>query len=68
MVEVSHQAAQQNAWLSVFPILWEAIVRGRPNLSDFMLFFSMWLIPQSLRQRCRDLIAGRFHLNFAFKP
>lgn len=56
MVEVGPRAAQGGEWNSFLPLLWEAMRLGEPKPIDFLLYLSMWLIPQEARRSLRALL------------
>lgn len=59
MVEVGPRAAQGGEWNSFLPLLWESIRLGDPKPIDFLLYLSMWLIPQETRRSLRALLGKR---------
>jgi glycosyltransferase involved in cell wall biosynthesis len=59
MVEVGPRAAQGGEWNSFLPLLWEAMRLGNPKPIDFLLYLSMWLIPQEARRSLRSLLGKR---------
>lgn len=59
MVEVANQASIAGSWNTFLPILWKSIRFGKPNIIDFQLYFSMWLIPQEMRRSLRALLSQR---------
>ncbi len=52
--EVGSRAAGDHAWRSFFPLLWEAVNLGNPQLSDLSLYLGLWLIPPRLRPWLRQ--------------
>lgn len=55
LVEVGAQAASQGQWREFFPLLWEAVQRGRPAPIDFLLYLGVWFIPRNIRHLYRLL-------------
>lgn len=53
--QVAHEGDRKNAWL----LLKLAIQHGKPNLNSYVLFLTMWLIPQAPRRIVRDFILSR---------
>ena len=53
---VTRQASITRDWQAFFPLLWEAIAKGKPRAKDFLSFIVVWLIPLELRQQLRSLI------------
>lgn len=54
VIEVVPQASSEGNWKEFLPLLWEIIRSGEPRLIDFLLYFALWLFPQSLRQQIRS--------------
>jgi glycosyltransferase involved in cell wall biosynthesis len=53
---VGPTAARESAWDAFMPLLTEAQSRGKIRLFDLILYGSMWLVPQGLRQKIRFLL------------
>lgn len=56
---VGPTAATERDWQAFLPILWEALVMGRPRLFDIFLYVLMWVIPQDLRQKLRSFLKSK---------
>jgi glycosyltransferase involved in cell wall biosynthesis len=56
---VGPTAATEGDWQAFLPILWEALVIGRPRLFDIFLYMLMWMVPQDLRQKLRSLLKSK---------
>lgn len=59
MTWVSDKAAQVGDWSAFLPLLREAFRRGKPTVSDTLLYLGIWLIPRGVRRRITALSAGR---------
>lgn len=52
---VSSKASSLGDFRAFIPILWEAIVLGKPRPLDICLYLVVWLIPPNFRQKMRFL-------------
>jgi glycosyltransferase involved in cell wall biosynthesis len=59
MTHVGSPAAAQQDWAAFAPLLLEAMRWGNPRPHDFLLYLSMWLIPQDLRQQIRAIVTRK---------
>lgn len=55
---VSSAAARERDWRGSWYLLWEAIRNGRPNASEILAHFVIWLVPRRLRQRVTSLLGA----------
>lgn len=58
MSVVSSMAAPTRSLRVFWTLLREATGYGQPNLIDYLTFLQIWLLPQNLRRRLRDLVKG----------
>ena len=59
MSVVSSMAVASRSPRVCFGLLREAVVHGRPGLTDYVTFAQIWLIPGGVRRAVRDKIKGR---------
>ena len=53
LAEVAARAAAARDWSAFFPLLTEAITKGKPTVKMVTLYLGMWLLPTEQRQQVR---------------
>ncbi len=59
MTLVSYQASLERDWKAFWPLFLEAMRFGKPRPIDSILYLSMWLIPQEVRQQLRTVLTRK---------
>jgi glycosyltransferase involved in cell wall biosynthesis len=59
MSAISAMAAPTRSPRVFWSLLTDAVRHGRPGLLDYVTFLQVWLVPQGVRRRLRDLALGR---------
>ena len=57
--QLAPEASRQGDWVAFFPLLWEAVAKGRPAPIDLILYLGMWFVPPSLRRNLRLALRTR---------
>lgn len=52
--QIASQAARQQQWAAFSPLLVEIFQIGKPKVIDVLLYFVMWFVPGSWRERLRS--------------
>jgi glycosyltransferase involved in cell wall biosynthesis len=59
MNRISAEASQQGDWKAFLILLWDSLRFGQPKGVDFLIYFGLWLIPQTPRRWLRDLVSKK---------
>jgi hypothetical protein len=65
---VGAAAAREGDYQAFGILLREAIRSGNPKLIDWLLYLSMWIVPQEQRRQIRALLAGKAAPNGSDRP
>ena len=56
---MSLTARRARDWRAFFLLAREALLRGRPNLTECAVYMSIWLLPEDLRARLSRTFSNR---------